>query len=110
MRPATILVGPVADTGVGRNLLMEKEFPPDFTVRRVLPTRAGAAAIGRNRGNPSARVRIAEAEAGATPVDAAGGPRPLFGRIPRNQPAGHALYGQPAAHSPLPVLGRLSRA
>ena len=36
-------------------------------------------------------------------------PRSL-GPIPRNQPACRALYWQPVAHSPLPVLGRLSRA
>jgi hypothetical protein len=36
-------------------------------------------------------------------------PRAL-GRIPRNQPVCRALYWQPVAHSPLPVLGRLSRA
>ena len=53
MRPATILAGPVADTGVGCNLLMEKEFPS--APRPAGPGDEGrAAALGRNQGNPSA--------------------------------------------------------
>ena len=71
MRPATILAGSVADTGVGSQLTDGKGVPARLRGRRVPATRAGGSY--RAQSGQSERVRAdRRGRRGVTPVDAAG--------------------------------------